>query len=107
LKTVNINLSTGTEKDVARVRGYFTGPTSAYHLLAVHCLQVLGNRRLRKTGYLDMIDKWYTLQVGEEHYVTDDGGLDHEKLKEAIVKANNDYHDQNATSFEQVLEPTQ
>ena len=105
LKAANIKLSTGTEDDVARVRSYFTGPTSAYHLLTINSLQVLGNRRLRDTGYLDMIDKWYTLLVGEKHYVTDDGGLDHEKLKEAIVRANNEYYSQNATSFEQVVEP--
>jgi hypothetical protein len=104
LKTANIKLSTGTENDVARVRGYFAGPTSAYHLLAVHCLQILGDRRLKDTGYLDMIDKWYTSLVGEEHYVTGDGGLDHEKLKEAMVKANNEYYGQNATLFEQLVE---
>jgi hypothetical protein len=103
LKAANIELSTGTEDDVVRVRSYFTGPTSAYHLLAINCLQVLGNRRLKETGYLDMIDKWYTSLVGEKHYVAGDGGLNHGKLKEAIVRANNDYHGQNATSFEQVV----
>jgi hypothetical protein len=107
LKAANIELSTGTEDDVARVRSYFTGPTSAYHLLAINCLRVLGNRRLRGTGYLDMIDKWYTSLVGEEHYVAGDGGLHHEKLKEAIVKANNEYYGQNATSFEQVVKSIQ
>jgi hypothetical protein len=107
LKAANVKLSTGSEDDVARVRGYFTGPTSAYHLLAVNCLQVLGNRRLRETGYLDMIDKWYTSLVSEKHYVADGGGLDHEKVKEAIAKANNEYHGQNATSFEQVVESIQ
>jgi len=104
LKAVNIELSTGTSDDTARVRGYFTGPTSPYHLLAVNCLQVLGNRRLRETGYLDMIDKWYTSLQGSEHYVVGDNRLDHEKLKEAIVKANNDYYGRNATSFEQVVQ---
>lgn len=105
LKIANIQLSTGTEDDVTRVRGYFTGPTSPYHLLAVNCLQVLGNQRLRETGYLDMIDKWYSSLVGGvEHYVADDGGFHHESLKEAIVKANNEYYSQNATSFEQVVE---
>ena len=104
LKAANIKLSTGTEDDVARVRSYFTGPTSAYHLLATNCLQVLGNRRLRDTGYLDMIDKWYTSLVGEKHYVAEDGGLDHEKLKAAIVRANNEYYAQNATSLEQLVE---
>jgi hypothetical protein len=107
LKAANIELSTGTADDAARVRSYFTGPTSAYYLLAVNCLQVLGNRRLRETGYLDMIDKWYTLLVGEEHYVAGDGGLDHEKLKEAIVRANNEYYGQHATSFEQVIKSIQ
>jgi TIR domain len=107
LKAVNIELSTGTEDDVARVRSYFTGPTSAYHLLAINCLQVLGKRRLRETGYLDMIDKWYTSLVGEEHNVAGDGGLDHEKLEEAIVRANNDYYGQDATSFEQVVKSIQ
>lgn len=104
LKAVNIRLSTGTDKDTARVRGYFTGPDAPYYLLAVSCLQVLGDRRLRVSGYLDMIDKWYTLLVGEGHYAAGDEGLEHEKLKEAIVKANNDYHSQNATSFEQLVE---
>ena len=103
LKAVNIELSTGTEADAARVRGYFAGPTSAYHLLAVHCLEILGNRRLRKTGYLDMIDKWYTLLRGENPYVAPDGGLDHETLEQAIVRANNEIHGQNAASFEQVV----
>jgi hypothetical protein len=107
LKAANIELSTGTENDVARVRSYFTGPTSAYYLLAINCLQVLENWRLRETGYLDMIDKWYTWLVGKEHYVTGDRRLDHEKLKEAIVKANNEYHGQNATSFEQVVKSIQ
>jgi hypothetical protein len=107
LKAANIELSTGTEDDVARVRSYFTGPTSAYYLLAINCLQVLENWRLRETGYLDMIDKWYTSLVGTEHYVTGDRRLDHEKLKEAIVKANNEYHGQNATSFEQVVKSIQ
>jgi hypothetical protein len=107
LKAANIELSTGTEDDVARVRSYFTGPTSAYHLLAINCLQVLGNWRLRETGYLDMIDKWYTSLVGTEHYVAGDRRLDHEKLQEAIVKANNEYHGQNATSFEQVVKSIQ
>ena len=51
-----------------------------------------------------MIDKWYTLLVGEEHYVADDGGLNHEKLKEAIVKANNEYYGRNVPSFEEAVE---
>jgi hypothetical protein len=45
--------------------------------------------------------------VGKEHYVTGNRRLDHEKLKEAIVKANNEYHGQNATSFEQVVKSIQ
>ena len=67
LKAANIALSTGTSEDLDRVRKYFTGPKSAYHLLAVSCLQVLENQRLRKPGHLDMVDKWYTSLVGEKN----------------------------------------
>jgi hypothetical protein len=107
LNAANVKLSTGDDDSVARVRSYFTGPRSAYHLLAVHCIQILRARRLKETGYLDMIDKWYTSLVGEKNYVTASGGLDLEKLKEAIVRANNEYHGQSATSFEQVIQSIQ
>lgn len=105
LKAANIVLSTGTSEDLDRVRNYFTGPKSAYHLLAVSCLQVLENDRLRKPGYLDMVDKWYTWLVGEKNYVSADGTLNLEKLKEAMVKAQNEYHGDGVTSFEQLIEP--
>ncbi len=105
LKDINIALSTGTPEDADRVRGYFTGPKSAYYLLAAACLQVVGNQRLKRAGYLDMIDKWYTLLVGEKNYVSADDKLNLEKLKEGMVKAQNEYHGDRATSFEQIVEP--
>jgi hypothetical protein len=104
LKAANIALSTGTSEDLDRVRKYFTGPKSAYHLLAVNCLQVLENQRLRKPGHLDMVDKWYTSLVGEKNYVSADGRLNLEKLKEAMVKAQDEYYGDGATSFEQLIE---
>jgi len=105
LKNANIELSTGADADKARVRGYFTGPDAAYYLLAINCLQLLRNSRLKETNHLDMIDKWYTSLVGSGNYVERDGLLDHEKLRSAIVMANNEYHGQSATSFEQILQP--
>jgi hypothetical protein len=103
LKAANIEISTGKEEDAARVRSYFDseGPNSPYRLLAVNCLKVFANRRLKATGYLDMIDKSYTELVGQEHF----NAFDHEKLKKAIVSANNNYYGQNAKSFEEILEP--
>jgi len=103
LKAANIMLSTGKPEDRERVRGYFTGPESPYQLLAVSCLQLMGNQRLKESGYLDMIDKHYTSLVGEKNYVSADGKLDLERVKEAMVKAQNEYHGDHATSFEEIV----
>ena len=105
LHSANIVFSTGTDEDRARVRSYVTGPTSAYYLLAVNCLEVIGAQRFKKTEYLDMIDKWYTLQVGEGDYVAEDGQLHVEQLKAAIVQAHNEYYSDTATAFEELIEP--
>jgi len=104
LKAANIKLSTGGDDDRERVRGYFIGPESPYHLLAVSCLQVMGNQRLKKTGYLDMIDKHYTKLVGESNYVPAAGKLNLERVKEAMVEAQKDFHSDQATSFEEIVE---
>src|SRR5262245_41759668 len=63
VNAVNIMLSTGGADDRDRVRKYFTGSDSPYYLLAVSCLQVMGGQRLKKTGYLDMIDKHFSALV--------------------------------------------
>jgi hypothetical protein len=104
LKAVNITISTGNSADEERVRGYLTGPEPAYRLLAASCLQLMGNQRLKQIGYLDMIDKHYTLLVGASNYVSANGKLNLERVKEAMVKAQNDFHGSSATSFEQIVE---
>lgn len=105
LNAANIVLSTGTDEDRARVRSYMTGPTSAYYLLAVNCLDVIGSRQFKKTAYLDLIDKWYTVQVGEDNYVAADGKLQIEQLRAAIVQAHNEYYGDTVTVVEQLIEP--
>lgn len=105
LNAANIVLSTGTDEDRARVRSYLTGPTSAYYLLAINCLEVIGPQRFKKTAYLDLIDKWYTGRVGEANYVAPDGKLHVEQLKAAIVQAHNEYYGDTVTAFEQLIEP--
>lgn len=106
LAQANIVLSTGTDQDIERVRGYMADPAGAYYLLARGCLEIMGDRQLAQTGYLDMIDKWYTIVVGgEEHYLTPEGTLDEEAIKEAVIRAQNDYHGETATSFDEVLAP--
>ncbi len=104
LNLSNISLSTGSLDDLIRVRTYFTGPASKYQILAVTSLQVLDGSHFKKTAYLDMIDKWYTVLAGTENYISSNGELDLEKLKEAIVKAHNEYHGDNALSLDQILE---
>lgn len=105
LKAANILLSTGGPKDRERMMGYFVEPDSAYGLLAMGCLELIGTQRLAKTGFLDMIDKWYTELVGGEEQYAPDGHLDLEMLMEAMVRAQNDYYDDSVVGFEQLLEP--
>jgi hypothetical protein len=105
LNEANINISTGTEQDLERVRGYFTGPDSAYHMLAVASLQIVGDRQFRQTAYLDMIEKWYTIVLGEENYLMPDGHLHLELVPDAMVKAHNEYHGDDAQSLEEILLP--
>lgn len=104
LNQANISLSTGSLEDLIRVRTYFTGPTSSYQILAVTSLEVLDGSHFKKTAYLDMIDKWYTVLAGKENYISSNGELDPEKLKEAMVKAHNEYYGDNALSLDQILE---
>jgi TIR domain len=101
LKVANIKISSGDEKEAAKVRGYLGGPDPAYRLLAANCIQVLANRRLKETGYLDMIDDFYTRLVGQENF----GTFDHEKLKEGIIAAHNHMRGKQATSIEEITEP--
>ncbi len=105
LKTANIELSTGSAAEREKVRGYFDGPEAPYYLLAVTCIQALGNQRLKKKGYLDMIDKHFSTMGDESIYVPVNGKLNLEKVKEAMVKAQRDYHSDQARTFEEIVEP--
>jgi hypothetical protein len=86
------------------VRGYFDGPEAPYYLLATSCLQILGNQRLKKTGYLDMIDKHYSRLVGDGNYASADSKLNLGKVKVAMVEAQRDYHGDEAKTFEEIVE---
>ena len=105
LKAANIMLSTGGEDEREKVRGYFVGSDAPYRLLAVTCIQLLGNQRLKKTGYLDMIDKHFSTMGDESIYVPMDGKLNLEKVKQAMVKAQRDYHSDQARTFEEIVQP--
>lgn len=102
LKAANILLSTGDERE--KVLGYFVGSDAPYRLLAVSCIQILGNQRLKKTGYLDMIDKHYSEMVSDNNYGATDGKLDLEKVKKAMVEAQREYHTDPARTFEEIVE---
>ena len=105
LKAANIQLSTGSAAEREKVRGYFDGPEAPYYLLAVTCIQILGNQRLKKIGHLDMIDKHFSTMGDESIYVPVDGKLNFEKVKQAMVKAQRDYHSDQARTFEEIVEP--
>lgn len=104
LKAANILLSTGSAAEREKVRGYFDGPEAPYYLLAVTCLHVLENQGLKKTGYLDMIDKHFSQMGDESIYVPVDGKLNLEKVKQAMVEAQRDYHSDQARTFEEIVQ---
>ena len=104
LESVNIQLSTGTADDRVRVRGYMSDPDSAYTLLAYGCLDILAGRRLKRPAHLDMIDKWYTVAVGPDRYLSDTGTVRRQELESAIVKATNEIHGTTASSLDEIVE---
>lgn len=103
----NLGLSsTRTRAGLAAMRSYFTGPDSAYQMLAIASLEVVGEKRLKQMVYLDMIDDFYTSLVGgEDHYLNSDGKIDVQQLQEAIVKAYIEYYGEYVPSLDQILEP--
>lgn len=105
LKAANIMLSTGGADEREKVRGYFEGPEAPYYLLAVSCIQIMENQRLKKTGYLDMIDKHFSKMGDESIYVPVDGKLNLEIVKKAMVGAQKEFHGDRASTFEEIVEP--
>ncbi len=75
-------------------------------MLAIASLEVVGDQRLKKMVFLDMIDDFYTSLVGgEDNYLNKDGKIDVQHLQEAIVKAYIEYYGEYVPSFNQILEP--
>ncbi len=105
LKAANIMLSTGVPEERGKVRGYFDGPEAPYYLLAVSCIQILGNQRLKKTGYLDMIDKHFSEKADDSVYVPVNGKLNLERVKKAMVGAQKEFHGDQTRAFEEIVEP--
>ena len=108
LERANIQLGIGTTDHIAAVRGYISTPDGAYARLADACLDVLAGRRLKRRGYLDMIDKWYTSAVGgESRYLSEAGAIRRPQLMDAMVKAANEIDGTQATSFDEIVEGAQ
>jgi hypothetical protein len=51
-----------------------------------------------------MIDKWYTQIVGAGSYLTANGTIRLPDLKDAMVRAHNDYHSRTAKSYDEIVE---
>jgi hypothetical protein len=100
LHQANIRLS--EPEDLERTRSYFYGPESAYHMLAVASLKIVGDRRFSQPVNLDIVDKWYTYAAGSGY--ADRGPLDLNIVEQSLIDAHNDYYSDNATSLEALLE---
>jgi hypothetical protein len=105
LESANIQLSTGGGDEQDRVRSYMSGPDEAYSRLAQGCLEAVAGRRLARRAHLDMIDKWYTLAVGPDRYLTEAGSVRVPEVKAAIVKAVNEMHGTRVRAFEELVAP--
>jgi hypothetical protein len=103
LERANIQLGAGDAAHIAEVRRYMSDPDGAYARLAQASLDVLGGRRLKRRGYLDMIDKWYTKAVGENRYLSEGGGIRHRELMDAMLNAANEIDGTQAASLDDIV----
>jgi hypothetical protein len=101
LQQANIRLS--EPEDEARTRSYFTGPDSAYHMLAVASLKIIDEHRFKAYINLDIVDKWYTQAAGSGY--AEHGPLDLELVKQSLIETHNEYWGDQATSLDDLLEP--
>jgi hypothetical protein len=101
LLQANIRLS--EPGDLERTRTYFTGPDSAYNMLAIAALTVVGNRRFIQPVNLDIVDKWYTEAAGSGY--AENGPLDLDLVRQALLDTYNEYWGAQAGSLDEVLEP--
>ncbi len=104
LAAANVVLAANTPDDIARVRGYLAEPQSAYPFLAIASINVMQGLRFKQPEHLDIFDKWYTALVGEANYLTTEGTLNLEKLKEAMLMSHNDLYGDTAATFSQIVE---
>lgn len=102
LLQANIRLS--EPEDLERTRTYFTGPDSAYHMLAIAALTVVEGRRFIQPVNLDIVDKWYTESAGSGY--AERGPLDLDLVRQALLDSYNEYWGAQAGSLDEVLEPT-
>lgn len=105
LKAANIMLSTGGADERDKVRGYFDGPDAPYYLLAISCLHIMEHLQMKKPGYLDMIDKKFSERADSSVYVPVNGKLNLERVKKAMLEAQQEYHTDPARTFEEIVEP--
>lgn len=99
LAEANIALS-ATQVD--QVREYINQPDTGYKLLAEHALALMNGQKFREMLYLDELDTRYTDLVGQDHYAD----FDEQQLKEGMLRAYNEhYTDNQASSFDEIVEP--
>jgi hypothetical protein len=102
LASVNIDFSDATLRDE------LDNSFSPYRQFAEGCLKLLDYQRLKKKVYFDVIFWNYTEELGGKIETnSDDGDLDEEILKAAIIQGYNTRNGSNAESFEEILEPAQ
>lgn len=101
LASVNIDFSEATLRD------QLDNSFSQYPQFAEGCLKLLDYHRLKKKVYFDVIFWNYKELGGTIETDSNNGNLDEEILKAAILEGYNTRNGSGAVSFEEILEPTQ
>lgn len=102
LESVNIDFSDSKELD------YLSNPFSHYPQLAMGCLKLLSEQRLKQKVHFDVIFWYYTEELeGKINPDSPDGDVDTNILRAAIISAYNTRNGSNSLSFGDIVEPKQ
>lgn len=102
LEAINIDFSDPKAFD------HLSNPFSNYPQFATGCLKLLGEQRLKRKVYFDVIFWNYTEELGGKiNSDSPDGDINTNILKAAMIRAYNTRNGSNVLSFGDIVEPKQ
>jgi TIR domain len=89
------------------VREWLGDAEGPYRRIAESCLALLGDRRLKRSAFLDVIVPYYVQELGlsDEAEIPIDSDIDADALRQAIIHAYNVNNGTDATDVEAIVQP--